>query len=188
MASSTIQIANRALQKIGEDRITSLDQNSEGARQVSRCFNSLLGVALEMHPWNFARWRASLTASSLVPNFGFKQMFPLPNDFVALIDCEIDGWVPREIEGGFILCDASAPLKIRYTRLITDPSKFSALFAEALACLIALEMTEPLSQSNAKRQMNQAQLDKVLSIARNRNAVQRASEDVSHDNWELSRI
>ena len=64
--ASEVDIANRALQKLGAESIVSLTQDSENARACNLCYEPIRDAELRAHPWNFAIKRASLAADSKI--------------------------------------------------------------------------------------------------------------------------
>lgn len=63
MASSKIDIANIALNKLGQRAITSFTQSgSTQAAAINRVYEDILKEVLSEHPWSFAQKRVALTA------------------------------------------------------------------------------------------------------------------------------
>lgn len=192
--ASQVGIANRALTKLGSARITSLDEDSKAAAAINSCYDYVLDACLRAHRWDFAKTRASLPALSPAPLFGFQHQYRLPSDFLALIEIGQFQVYPRgdtrglfSVEGGNILTDLGAPLAIRYTRRVTDPNAYDALFVEAFACRLALEVCESLTQSQTKMQTVSAMLSSAIGEAVRANAIERPSQPVGDDSWIESR-
>ena len=80
------------------------------------------------------------------------------------------------------------PLPILYVADVTDTSKFHPLFVEALACKLASDMCERLSQSTIKAQKADAQYTQTMSRARYVNAVQTPPQSRPDNTWILSRV
>lgn len=154
MATSKVDICNRALQKLGAKRITSLSEASVSARAMNTAYEPVKKSLLRSYLWSFALERAELAAEATEPDWGRANSFPLPSDFLRLApDYNEDVRNDRdwEIEGTNILSDDSSPIYIRYVKDVTDPTKFDALFCEALSTKLALECCEELTQSNTKK-------------------------------------
>lgn len=178
-ASTTkIGIINRALQILGQPAITSLNENSRGAKAMNRAYDSVFVSELEAHTWNFAIKRAELAADATPPIFGKSNYFPLPADFLYLAPDEttLDNPLNHDfnIEGHSIVSDEAAPLPIRYVSLSVTESQFSATFAEAFSCSLAMACCEELTNSNGKMQTVSAIYDKAIKIAKRRNDFQNA--------------
>lgn len=198
--ASVIQIANRALTKLGAARIISLDDNNKQARAISSCFEDLRDAELRAHRWQFAIKRDSLPASTDAPVYGFQYQYPLPSDFLRLDmiadqypDAIMDDYIGVEtaewaIEGNMILTSMSAPLKIRYGAQITDPNQWDALFREALACRIAADICEDLTQSDTKKTNAWAEYKMAINTAIRTGAIERPPQMPPDDNLILSRL
>jgi hypothetical protein len=63
-STSVVEICNRALQKLGAARITSLTQDTPNARSCNVAYNVLRKAELRSHPWSFAIKRAELAADA----------------------------------------------------------------------------------------------------------------------------
>ena len=91
--ASNVEIANRALQMLGAERITSLTEDSVNARAVNAAFEPVKLAELRKHTWSFAVTRAQLAASATAPLFTKTTSYPLPSDFIRLLapDPEVKG-------------------------------------------------------------------------------------------------
>lgn len=184
--ASNVEIANRALQKLGAKRIVSLTEDSRNGRAVNAAFEVLKQAELRKHPWNFAIKRASIAASATSPLFTKSNSFPLPSDFLRLLaPDEEDNFNYRDwqIEGGGIVTDDDAPLEIRYIYNVTDPNEMDVLFREALAMKIAQELAEEITQSNQKKAEAQQAYKEAIAEARRVNAFERVSQSEPQDEW-----
>ena len=185
MASVT-EICNRALQKLGAKRITSIDENSNNARSCLACYSSLLESELQKHRWAFAIKRAELSADANSPDWGRGNQYTLPTDFLRLISPypEMDNperdWV---IEGKKILSNDSAPIYIRYIARITDPNIMDPAFREALSARMALEMCEEITQSVNKKESIREDYKTIISDARKVSSIQSVPAEAVEDTW-----
>jgi hypothetical protein len=147
-----LDICNAALAELGQKDIQSLNENSEGARLCTQLWTMNLSALLEEHPWGFATKRAALMIAAGSPAFGYSSHFMLPVDFISLQSIEGEDYLSDyKIEGGYFLTNASA-LSIQYTASITDTTKFSPLFADALAARLAWRMAKPITGSASEAQ------------------------------------
>lgn len=192
--ASQVGICNRALTKLGDKRITSLEEDSKAAAALNSMYDDVLDACLRAHVWSFAKTRAQLAALADAPLFGFGYQYRLPSDFLRLIQIGQFLVYPRtdtrglfSIESGSVLTDLQAPLNIRYTRRITDPNAMDALFREVFACRLAIESCETLTQSSTKRQAAWAEHDRAIADAIRVNAIERPSQPVGDDTWLESR-
>ena len=198
--ASQVEIANRALTKIGEARITSLADNVEAARTISSMWDVVRDAELRAHNWNFSITRASLAALVTVPAFRYAYEFQLPSLCLKIIqvgeyypgpsmsDFRNAPEAPYQIEGRKILTDYPAPLYIRYVASITDTGTWDALFTEAFACRLAMESCERITQSNTKKQSAQADYKLAITEAVKADAIENPPEPLPDNTWLLSRI
>jgi len=185
MASKT-EIANRALQRLGAKRITSLNDDSRNARAVNAAFEPCKLAELRKHTWSCASKRVQLAASSTPPAFGYQNSFPLPSDFIRLLSAD-PGYLLNgedfQIEGRNLLTDESDPRDTRYVYDVTDPNEMDVLLREVISCRIALEICEEITQSNTKKQSIQQDYDDLIAEARRANAIEKPASKPPEDTW-----
>lgn len=206
--TSQIEIANRALSKLGDARITDLNADLKAARAVSAAFNSVRDDELRAHGWSFAMKRAQLAAEVVAPAFGYAYAYQLPTDYVRLWQVGEWWWAgpdlsdyrnaegaPYTIEGRFILTSegrstdgTAAPLKIRYLYRVEDTGQWDACFVEAFACRLAMEVCDELTQSDNKFTKVENQYKDAIKRAMRANAVELPPEYIADDSWVTSRM
>lgn len=198
--ASVIQVANRALTKLGSARITSLDDDVKSARALKSCFEDLRDDELRAHRWQFSLKRTSLAALVAAPAYGYQHQYQLPADFLKLdmVDdrfpqVPLDDYINQELldwvlEGNVILTDIGAPLKLRYVAQVTDPNGWDVNFREALACRLAAELAEDLTQSNQKRQLAWEEYRMAITRAVRSNAIERMPVPLGDSPWVLGRL
>lgn len=184
--ASTVEICNRALQKLGAKRIVSLDDDSVNARACDVAFGPVKLGELRAHTWNFATKRVQLAADDPAPVFGPTNSFTLPADFLRLLPpdpgqnlASLD-WV---IEGNKILTNDSAPLNIRYVADVTDPNLMDPLFRESMSSKLSLELCEELTQSNAKKNACALDYKNAIEQAKRSNAIEKPAPFTANDSW-----
>ncbi len=164
--ASDVGIVNSALSKLGEEPILSFTDDTTAGRLANRTYEEIRDSMIAEHPWNFASQRASLAAEGTSPEWGFDNQYPLPTDFLRLLDVSNSTHLEYRVENKRILTDIDSPLKILYLRKITDANAMPPTFREALAARLAQEWAIPLTQ-NATLQGNMAQLyTRKFSLAR----------------------
>lgn len=198
--ASEIQVANRALTKLGSNRITSLTDDVKAARSISSCFEDIRDDELRSHRWQFAMKRISLAALSEAPAFGFARQYALPPDFLRLdmINDEypaavMDNYIGAEtqeymIEGNLILTDIEAPLKLRYISRVTDPNQWDVNFREAMASRLAMEICEDLTQSDTKKQSAAGDYKRAITQAVRTNSIEKPPSTPPDNTWIVSRL
>lgn len=189
--SASTDIANRALTKVGAKRISDLTEDSREGRVVNSCFNALLRAELQTNLWVFAIRRVQLAADTEAPVFGRPFQFSLPNGFVRLAPVEpFQAEFPRDfyIENRKIVTDEAGPLDFRYVSDNIDTALVDPLFAEALASRIAMEISEELTQSNAKHEILRDNYANFIRLARTQNSIAGGPIVPEIDEWVLVRL
>lgn len=184
--ASNVEIANRALQKLGAKRIVTLTEDSRNARAINAAFDTLREAELREHTWSFAVKRVALAADAVAPAFGKARYFQLPSDFLRLLppDPELNyNDLDWQIEGRMIATNDSAPLNVRYVYSVTDPNTMDVLYREALASRIAYELCEEITQSNTKKEAAIADYDSAIAKAKRTNAIERTASKPPEDSW-----
>lgn len=182
--SSITSIYNRALQKLGAERVVDIDENSSNARACTAVYSELRDAELRSHPWSFCIQRVSLAEDAVAPAFGKACSFQLPSDFLCLREDDFNSlskdWI---IEGRKILTDEGGPLNIRYNSQVTDPNIMDPLFREALSTIMALEMCEEITQSNSKKEGLKDDYKLIINKAKKANAIERIALQPPEDIW-----
>lgn len=188
--ASEVDICNRALQKLGAKRITSLSEDSVNGRACNAAYEIIRDAELRAHPWNFAISRSELAADATEPDWGRGNAFQLPSDFLRLMPPypeDNSNYLDWQIEGQKIYSDDSDPIYIRYVARISDTSLFDALFIEALSAQLAFELCEEITQSNTKKEALRADYDVAIKRARRANAIENVAAEPPEDTWITAR-
>lgn len=184
--ASVVEICNRALQKLGAKRITSIGEDSINARACNVAYGPVRLALLRSHTWSCALARVQLAANSTEPLFGKAYSYPLPSNYLRLMppDPEYNSnshdW---QIEGRDILTNDSAPLDVRYICDLEDANVMDALFREALSAKLAVELCEELSQSNSKKESLKDDFKDVIRDAKRVNAILNISAKPPVSEW-----
>lgn len=191
MAQGQTEVANRALAKLGLPRVTSLDEDTQGATEIREAWTGLRQVMFRTHPWKFAITRRKLPADATAPDFGFLRRYLLPKACMRVLQVGIEpGYPPRyEIEAGFVLTDAEAPLAVRYVFDEPNVAAWDPAFAEAFAARIAMELVERVTGSGTKRQLAVADYQEQIRIARRCQAIESQAQNMTGgEPWLESRV
>lgn len=198
--ASNVEIANRALTKIGTRRITALDENTKEGRDVRSMFAIVRDAELRARNWRFAIKRAQLNALAAAPLFGFDYQYRPPADCLKLIEvgqyypgADLSDYVESDTssyayENGVILTNEAAPLNLRYVARIEDPSLFDALFVEMFACRLAMELCESITQSGSKREQAAREYQVALGEATRSNAIEKPPTKLADDTFIMARL
>lgn len=189
--ASVVGICNRALQKLGANRITLITENSPNAQSCNTAYEPVRDALLEAHRWSFAISREQLSADVDVPEFGRARSFTLPANCLRVIppypeeNINDRDWI---IEGNKIYTNDIAPLNVRFIRKVTDPNEMTPLFREALSASMAFEMAEEITQSNSKKDSARQDLrDKILE-GKKKNAIESIPQEPPTDTWLTVRL
>lgn len=194
MASSTTDIANRALTKIGEARILSMSDDTVAGRTMRSIFEQVRDAELRRIRWNFSMRRARLSALAVAPDWGYAYQYQLPDGFMSLVQVgeyyirpATKAKGPWQVEstdaGSAILTDMPAPLLIRYVTRVTNSGLFDPLFVEALACRLAFEACEAITQSNTKKETLSQEYKNAISEAARCNAIENPPNEIPYGTW-----
>lgn len=185
MASKT-QIANRALSKLGQPRVSNIDTtDTKAARVISGMWESVRDAMLQSYPWNFSIRRSVIAADAAAPAYEWDRQFTLPTDYLQILSVYDDP--DYRMEGGKILTNADAPLKIRYIARIEETSEYPSLFNEAFSSLLAYEACEEITQSNTKKDILFNEYRMMVAKAYQSDAIEDPVVDTDDDDWVLVR-
>jgi len=193
--ASDVEIANRALSKLGDKTIVSLTEDSNSARAINECYVLVRKNEIRRHPWHFAKKRALLAASATAPAFDFSYAYPLPSDCLRVLmphpesdSVQYDGKVDWKLEGRSILSDQAGPLKITYLADVTDSEQFDSAFVDTFAARLAAEVSMRLTGSAEKRKLALEEYRMSLLEARRVNAFEQFSIERPMGDWEIARL
>jgi len=173
MAVSPVEICNLALSWLGGDLIISLTDPSTEAKLCNAVYASLRDAVLEEREWTFAVRRIQPAALVAQPVYGYDKAFQIPVEVIRILQVSragevvdggvIDGSFRSATRGGtgmgresriewareedMILCNRADAVFIRAIVQITDTTKFSPAFDQALAARIAMDLAQPLTNS-----------------------------------------
>lgn len=189
-----VEIANYALSKLGEEPMLLLTDDNKKARLLNRIFDQVRDAELRRCRWKFSIARTQLSALVAAPAWGYARQFPLPSDFLQLVQAN-DIYVrplskaraPWSLEQGMILTDLAAPLKVRYVQRVTNPGLFDPLFNEVLACKLAMEAAETLTQSSSKKAEAVDQYKFALAEAKRQDAIENPPDELPGGSWLAAR-
>ena len=151
---SKVEIINRALLKLGEPPVSSLNDAAFG-KSYETIYEDVKNLLLSSYPWRFAVGVKRLARSE--KTYGDRFMYPLPADCLLLL--KVFGQGARDLTEarpyamqGYELADNCivSPLKdgveIEYVRAVGDDAAFPPLFREAAAAKVAAAAQQRDSQ------------------------------------------
>lgn len=177
MTTTSISICNEALSMIGAKTIQSFDENSENARRCASIYGSTRKALLRLHPWSFAKKRVQLSPVTTHQSFGYANAFPLPADFVRIIDTGVQEY---EVEGRYILCNANL-VNLVYVSDNDNEDTWDSLFVECMALYLVNKIAKAITGSQAESDSAWQKLQNTLKQARAINGQERPAQDFAAD-------
>ena len=185
--ASDVEICNLAMNRLGQDPITSLADDSKRASLVNTSYARIRDEMLTGYVWGFARKRVNLAPNAIPPAFitDYSNAFDLPGDYLAL---ESLGDYTQDylIEGGQILSNAN-PLPLRYVARVTDPNLMSPLFRKCFGLQLAVDLCKALTGDSTLKEAIQQELRHDLAMARTSDAQSEGDGRLPEDTWLLVR-
>lgn len=196
--SSTVDICNLALARLGDEATVSSIDPPEGSAQAEHCerfYPIALGAMLEMHNWRFSTKRVplALTASDTF-EWGFAYALPsgmlralkvLPANANAADDTE-DYDQQIDASNAQIILTNCQEASLMCTVSVTDTTRFPPLFVDALSWLLASHLAGPILKGDAGKAEAKACLayfGAAFSLAKVSDANQRKVQPVHTPAW-----
>lgn len=197
MASSTTQIANLALAKIGQERLENLsDTTIVAARWASELYPQARDYVTELYPWRHARRIATLAEVTNDRDDDFAYAYQRPSDclslrFILPESGPFDAAHPIRFEtiGGVIYTDEPTA-RAYYIAQETDVTTYPPSFTDALAWYLAHLLIQPLRQETRLLQLTADGFDRAISLAVQNGAIEEVwikSADESLADWHRGR-
>jgi hypothetical protein len=166
--ASAVDICNLALAHIGHKaNVASIDppEASAEAQLCAQFFPIARNRTLEVYDWSFARVRSS--PSELVnanPTWSF--CYPRPSEAVRILrllppesidDTPEQAFVEESLaDGTQVIYSNMEDAVVVYTRLVTDPAKFSPLFVTGMGLFLASYLAGPIIKGREGRSVGQS--------------------------------
>lgn len=189
MALSQTEIVNLALTRLGQDRVISISDDVEAARVMRSLWDFTRDAVLAGYPWKFAIKRTSLPALSTAPAYGWARQFTVPEECLRLVQVGDDyvfytGLLETfQLEGGVILTDEAAPLRLRYVERVTNVGLWPVLFGRVVAMQLAIDACEKLTTSSAKQGVLNEAYALAVAQARKQSAIERPPQRADNSDW-----
>lgn len=179
MVSSAVEICNIALAKIGhEGFITTLTENSKGAKYMNIFYESIRDEVMGSHLWRFARKRAVLAPLSETVLFDGGKYFQYPNDCLRIVGTDKEYFHSGERwmrEGDKIIADTDT-LKIVYLSRVENVALYDASFVDCLATRLAYEACMPIMKDKSLKEQLKADRRESLIRAAHVSSVEQDGE------------
>lgn len=171
MAISDVKICNIALSLTGESkRISSLtDLESETARICNLHYEHTRDSLLEAFTFNFAMKGAELSKDAGSDPVGeYNNLFQIPTDCLRVVEL-YNSRSLYEVKGDLLFVN-DGTAKIKFISKETNPTKFSTLFIEAFARMLAANMSEQITGSRERRAQLLAEFEPIWRKAKMRDS------------------
>jgi len=169
--TSVVSICNQAITWLGGNPIISLDDGTTEAILCKANYAHLRDAVLEEGKWTFATKRFKLLPNPTAPIYGYSHRFEIPSTvFVVLTatnyvdNANDNNQFDYRREENFIVCNESV-VYIKALVRITDVTKYTATFIQALAARIAADIAAPLTESTSKEKKMQDKYDRAINLA-----------------------
>lgn len=150
-----ITICNNALADLGIDPILSFQDGSKRATLCARKFPSARDAVLELHPWNFATYKARLAQhpENSAYDWAYQYSLDLKPYCLKVLSAECDAKfiVGADYHYGRVLWSNTAGLRVTYTGRVEDTGRWQELAVKVLEKWLASEMAEALTGQSAKK-------------------------------------
>lgn len=152
MANET-DILNRALGRIGEAPINSINDGSANADWCKTIYPTLRDARIQEHRWRFSLLTVELAQDAICSHPEWTYAYSLPSDFLTLWEY-YGATASYAIEGSKLYTD-DASVIIRYGRRV-DPGSWPPLFAEYVIAYLAYELHGAVKKRTAPALLTEA--------------------------------
>lgn len=178
-----ISICNMALGRLGAVRIASLDEATTQADLCRDHYQQCVDEVLEDHPWNFAEHAARLAAATIEdarPDFGYCYVLPTGGQYPILAPRWLMDGQGKRSRCGYRISGAHLYTELAGAWLVytyrAPEHRWSPLFVKCVMHLLAARLAGPLTETEAKVEIEQKLYEAALPVARNRNSQQDTPE------------
>jgi len=195
--ASKLDIINRALVKVGQARISSIDENSKGATTIRTVYDQVRDTLMQSYVWNFTKTRVQLAADLTAPTFGFQYRYRLPANTLRVLGIADDTEPTRNYsssrnafkhEGEFIYTDVGAPLNLFITQRMEETGTYPPDFANLLALDIALEIFYDVTKGTERYSAIRQDRAMAMRNAKLNHAIENSPEVMAASEWVDSRF
>lgn len=205
--TTAVQIANIALNNLGDKRISAFTDNTVQAFAVKSRFTDVVNSVLRAHPWNCMTKRYNCPKLDTAPIFRYNHAFDLPNDSLRILSLKEEedsnyDWkievITHNAQDRLALLTDSSTANIRYIKKYSgseshdDDTNTLTLFDPILtqACGLALgsEIAMELTGRQELRDMLLGKYQTILSEARSINGQEGTADIIESNEWVDSRL
>lgn len=177
-APSQTRIINAAAALLGStEKVQSIDDTGRVASAAREHWDDILLMLVAEHPWNRFIERTTLNEAGIAPGHGYARRFALPADCLRWLPpgpSDRESNFSGEAEGGFILTDAEAPLRIRFisNAKADDVATWAPHFVTTMKDHLASAMAEALTGSQSIQRTMEDRARDSLARAKRRDGLE----------------
>ena len=167
-----ISVCNQALAELGEGFIQGFQDGTSVSNLCATLYEGARDEVLELHPWNFAGFRARLGRSPDTPALDWRYMYPLRTQPWCIKVRGTDQGngarfeIGMDANNGRVLYSDAASVSISYTGRVEDLGIWSPLAIQVLIKLMASKLAKPLTGQNSLGQLKMQEAIGLLPEAR----------------------
>lgn len=198
--ASEVEICNLALSHLGDSATVASIDPPEGSAQAEHCarwYPVARNSLLEMHDWGFATTRV-LLAEVTGTLTQWDHTYARPSDCLKMLavlpssSCEGDEATSQpyisesDAAGNQIILTDQVDAIARYTRVVTDTSRFSPLFTDTLGWYLSTYLAGPVLKGDSAIKVAAANMRMVMEMlghAKNADAAQQRQQVVHSVPW-----
>lgn len=185
--TSEVAICNQAISWLGGNLITSLDDETTEAILCKANYALLRNAVLEEGKWSFATKRFKLLPAPGTPVYGYNAQFPVPSNVLLVIEArddnaqDVNGGLQTDSQGangssrldwrlegdndGLFIVATTEVVFCKCIVEVTDTTKFTTTFNQALAARIAADIASPLTESTSKEEKMWNKYNNSITLA-----------------------
>lgn len=151
-ANTVSEICRQAILRVGSADV--FKPYGEPMSIATSLFDQTRNELLADFDWQFARVQTTLSADAVAPSFGYAKRYQLPTTTIKVLRVngvdEDENFGKWEIVGGYLHTDSTPTVQIETTAIVTDASKFPAVFVNMLTVTLAMKLSQLMESQPAQ--------------------------------------
>ena len=151
-ANTVSEICRQAILRVGSADV--FKPYGEPMSIATSLFDQTRNELLADFDWQFARVQTTLSADAVAPSFGYAKRYLLPTTTIKVLRVngvdEDENFGKWEIVGGYLHTDSTPTVQIETTAIVTDASKFPAVFVNMLTVTLAMKLSQLMESQPAQ--------------------------------------
>jgi len=151
-ANTVSEICRQAILRVGSADV--FKPYGEPMSIATSLFDQTRNELLADFDWQFARVQTTLSADPVAPSFGYAKRYQLPTTTIKVLRVngvdEDENFGKWEIVGGYLHTDVTPTVQIETTAIVTDASKFPAVFTNMLTVTLAMKLSQLMESQPAQ--------------------------------------